>query len=186
MNISNNVRFQSTEEKIEKALIRLLKRKRYDNIFVKDICLEANINRSSFYDHYYDINDLMMKYEDKISAQITGIFTNPIIDHSTFVKMFEFVKENADFYRAYLKSNHSLSFVEHSMFSHFKNKFKLISSQNSFFYSEQEIEYHMCFFGAGLRSICEKWLSRGCKESPETMANVIKTEYSNNIKFQGV
>ncbi|MGN1201130.1 MAG: TetR/AcrR family transcriptional regulator [Candidatus Caccovivens sp.] len=183
MNVSNNIRYQSTEEKIEKALVRLLKRKHYDNIFVKDICLEAGINRSSFYDHYLDINDLMMKYEDKISHQITEIFKNSDFQDEIFEKMFEFVKENADFYRAYLKSNQALSFVERNMFKYFRNRFKTISSQKSFFYTDQEIEYHMCFFGAGLRSICERWLCNGCKESPQVMANIIKTEYENSTKY---
>lgn len=183
MNISNNIRFQSTEEKIEKAFIRLLKRKSYDNIFVKDICLEAGINRSSFYAHYLDINDLMMKYEDKISKQITKILNENYFDDKIFIHFFEFIKNNSDFYKAYIKSSQTVPFKQRDIFKLFKDKFKVISSKKSYFYNDSEIEYHMCFFGAGLKSICERWLETDCKESPEEMANILKKEYENNAKY---
>lgn len=63
MNKISNMRAQATKDKIQRALIYLLKRKPFDQIFVKDICTIACINRSSFYEHYQDINDLMIKTE---------------------------------------------------------------------------------------------------------------------------
>lgn len=48
MNISNNQRYQTTEEKIERALFSLLRIRKYNDISIKEICYEAGINRSSF------------------------------------------------------------------------------------------------------------------------------------------
>ena len=39
------------------------------------------------------------------------------------------------------------------------------------------IEYHVEFFRAGITALIKKWLSNGCKESPEDITNVIVTEY---------
>ena len=84
MNISNNLRYKSTEEKIEDAFLRLLKRKRYNCIYVQDLCKEAGINRSSFYAHYLDINDLMMKYEDKVAQNVVSLFKDCQFEQENF------------------------------------------------------------------------------------------------------
>lgn len=62
MNVDNNLRFKSTEDKIRNALATLLKKKNFQDIYIyiKDVCKEAGINRSTFYEHYQDINDLMI------------------------------------------------------------------------------------------------------------------------------
>ena len=39
------------------------------------------------------------------------------------------------------------------------------------------IEYHMEFFRAGITQIIKLWLKNGCKESPEDMVEIIKSEY---------
>ena len=41
----------------------------------------------------------------------------------------------------------------------------------------QNIKYHIEFFRNGLNAIIKLWLANGCKESPEEMAEVLKTEY---------
>ena len=178
MNISNNIRFRSTEEKIEQALIRLLKKRSYDNIFVKDICTEANINRSSFYAHFYDINDLMMKYEQKIAQSIIKIFKNSGFEKSTFVKMFEFIKQNKDFYNAFLKSNHIFSTLEQEMVRKLENTLYSVGKEHNISYNKTDFAYHLCFFGNGLKGICELWIKNDCKESPEYLAEIILQEYN--------
>lgn len=182
MNVSNNIRFQTTEEKIENALIRLLKKKKYDSIFVKDICLEAAINRSSFYSHYYDINDLMMKFEKKISQEIVGIFKNTEFDNGVFVKFFNFIKENAVFYKAFLKSNHVFSFLEKDMVVSLEKTLLKVGNLHNVKYDLTQFSYHLCFFGNGLKGICQRWLENGCVESPQYMANILIDEYFYNKK----
>ena len=63
MNTSNNMRFQSTEEKIYKALVSLLHFRNYNDISIKELCYEAGINRSSFYAHFDDINGIITDTE---------------------------------------------------------------------------------------------------------------------------
>ena len=61
MNTANNVRYAGTDDKIRLALFKILRFKSFDNVTVKDICIESGINRSSFYAHYTDINDLLIR-----------------------------------------------------------------------------------------------------------------------------
>ncbi|MBQ6836792.1 MAG: TetR family transcriptional regulator C-terminal domain-containing protein, partial [Clostridia bacterium] len=44
------------------------------------------------------------------------------------------------------------------------------------------IDYHIEFFQAGFNAIVKKWLESGCKESPEEMENILKSEYRRNIQ----
>ena len=41
----------------------------------------------------------------------------------------------------------------------------------------KHIKYHIEFFRNGLNSIIKMWLAGGCKETPEEMAEILKSEY---------
>lgn len=45
------------------------------------------------------------------------------------------------------------------------------------------IECHMDYFKAGITQIIKIWLKGGCKESPEDMAEIIKSEYRGRDSF---
>ncbi len=182
MNISNNSRYKLTEEKIEKALLALLHFKTLNNIFVKDICYEAGINRSSFYAHYTDINDLMIKVEGKLSSEISKMFKIPkLYTKQDFIELFKFLQSKKNFYRAYFESN-EISFLSQKDFKSFsKSHATFLKFTNN--YSEQESYYHMAFFGGGLQAISKMWITSGCKESPEQMADIIFKEYKINAGY---
>ena len=40
-------------------------------------------------------------------------------------------------------------------------------------------EYHITFFRAGINAVIQKWLDNNCKETPEEIENIIKSEYKN-------
>lgn len=183
MNITGNVRYQFTEDLIEKAVLNLLKRRNYDDFTIKEICLEAGINRSSFYAHYSDINDLMIQIEGRLTKKMQAIW-KPAGDYNDelFIEFFQFIKEYKLFYKAFLKS-HNPSFVAPEMLKKQKELFKRISSNKNFNYSDAEIDYHLHFFGGGLKAVCGYWIQNDCKESPEQMAKIIHDEYFNNAKY---
>lgn len=183
MNITGNVRYRSTEEMLEKALLSLLKRKRYDGFTVKDLCTEAGINRSSFYAHYTDVNDLMIKFESKLSKQMQEIWQLcDIYNQDVFVKAFRFIKEYKEFYKAFLKS-HSPSFVAPEMLKKQKERFREIAFERGLKYTDTEIDYHLYYFGGGLKAISGFWIQNGCKETPEQLAKVLFDEYANNAGY---
>lgn len=180
MNIYFNQRYQSTEEKIQKALFSLLRIRKYNDISIKEICYEAGINRSSFYAHYEDINDLMIKTEQKLSQEIVKIF-NPSQEWNTkvFVNLFEFLLKNKDFYKSYLGTNEQ-TFMEKNDFVEFLNKLKFHAKNP--YTTQKEQMYHMAFFAGGLKALSKSWIMNGCKESPQEMADILKNEYQLNSK----
>ena len=66
-----------------------------------DLCKEAKINRSTFYAHYDDINDLVITIEGNFANSISHIFNFGLRQtHEAFIEMFKFIKENKFFYKA--------------------------------------------------------------------------------------
>ena len=103
MNIKNNKRYKSSSEKIETAFLALLLNKKYEDISISDICKQANINRSTFYAHYDDINDLIIKIESTFANSMANIFNFGLRQtHEAFIEMFTFVEKNKFFYKAFL------------------------------------------------------------------------------------
>lgn len=181
MNITYNQRYQSTEEKIQKALFSLLRIRKYNDISIKEICFEAGINRSSFYSHYYDINDLMIKTEQNLSKEILKIFNpNMVWDEKVFENLFDFLLKNKDFYKSYLETNEQ-TFMETNDFT---NYISLINKRTKGFdFNENEKIYHMAFFAGGIKAMSKTWLKTGCKETPNEMAKILTNEYKINSKY---
>ncbi|MDE7186722.1 MAG: TetR/AcrR family transcriptional regulator, partial [Lachnospiraceae bacterium] len=59
MNTKNNQRYKDTEALIQNTLLKLAHTTDIRQVTVSSICSMANINRSTFYAHYLDINDLV-------------------------------------------------------------------------------------------------------------------------------
>ena len=175
MNKMNNKRYQLTDMKIENALIKLLKDKDFDSIYVNDICREAGISRTSFYSHYDDINDLILKIQNKHSNNIINILLkNKISSKDAFIKYFYYLKCHYDFYKAYLIISDSIISMRSTYNSIFDLYPELIQKENK---TERETKYHMVFMGAGIKAISLKWLLNGCIETPEEMTEIILKEY---------
>ena len=74
MNTKNNKRYKINCEKIETAFLTLILNHKYEDITISQICETAEINRSTFYAHYDDINDLTIKIESKFANSFVNIF----------------------------------------------------------------------------------------------------------------
>ncbi len=92
-----------SSEKIETAFLTLILNHKYEDITTSQICKQAGVNRSTFYCHYNDINDLIIKIEGKFAKGMASIFNyGERQTHEAFVEMFTFIRDNKYFYRAFL------------------------------------------------------------------------------------
>ena len=46
------------------------------------------------------------------------------------------------------------------------------------YFNNEYIDYHIEFFYNGLNAVIKKWLENGCKDTPEEIEKIIKSEYS--------
>jgi AcrR family transcriptional regulator len=177
MNIKNNLRYKVHSEKIENAFLSLLEIHKYDDITISQICKRANINRSTFYCHYTDINDLIIKVEKKFAQETAGIFNfGERRSHEAMVEMFTFVKENKHFYNAFLNIAYVTLAERNTKIEVLKNIGQKLNIDKS---KTMGIFYRASFFGAGIKEMCRLWLERDCLETPEQMARLLLEEYTN-------
>lgn len=169
MNTVNNKRYKNTESEIQEAFMTLLKNKDINDISVKDICKIANISRTSFYSHYDDINDLIIKSEYEKSDRISELLaiSNPLtVEH--FINYVNYIKANKSFYIAYFKCENNLHISEAMM----KRYISVNEMDNT-----AQLRYHMLFFMAGLKAVTLEWLNNDCPEDVGKIAQILFEQY---------
>ena len=175
MNTVNNARNRKTEDDIRKAYLNLvISRSDVSSITVSDICKKAGINRTTFYAHYLDIDDMKDSICDWMMNEFLSVFSEEIAarTHSyDFLKLFRNIYENQIFYRIYFKLGFDFrkTFLDNGSSAAMSGGFSKYTDN---------IDYHIEFFSAGITAIVRKWLDGGCHETPEAMAKVIYDEYS--------
>ncbi len=169
MNIKNNKRRKESQKLIEKAFIELLQEQDIKEITVSDIIKKTSLNRSTFYANYIDIYDLADKTRTKLEEEFSELFADYdyFNERTGVLRMFSHIKENPIFYKTYFK----LCYKDEHLISIYDPKRAQVELDNV------AIKYHIEFFRNGLNAIIKMWLAGGCKESPEEMAEVIRSEY---------
>lgn len=176
MNTPNNRRRKESREKIEKVFVELLQSKNLNQIRVSDICNQAGLNRTTFYANYPDIYGLADSIRDRLEANLSGLYQEEVetgVNSNNYLKLFRHIQQNQIFYQTYFKLGYD-------------NNYKIVSydielAQKHF--QDRFINYHMEFFKSGLTRIIKLWLQNGCKETPEEMFEIIKSEYQGREEF---
>ncbi|AEI43481.1 TetR/AcrR family transcriptional regulator [Paenibacillus mucilaginosus] len=105
-------RIQRTRQMIADAFLSLLHRRPYEDISVLDISVQANINRSTFYAHYTDKEDLLTRMltehlgrlEELLAGERCRLPSPPTFHEPDplFLALFEHLSEHQLFYGAML------------------------------------------------------------------------------------
>lgn len=66
-------RARYTQQVIRDAMLDLLGRKRFDRITVTELCKQSEINRGTFYLHYYDTRDVLDDLIDEMLADTSSM-----------------------------------------------------------------------------------------------------------------
>ena len=158
----------------------LIQTKEINEITVTDICKLANLNRTTFYSNYIDIYDVAEKIRDELEKEVELLYVNENgHTYSNFLKLFNHIKENQIFYKTYFK----LGYHKGPISEAYNDTLKCAN----IYYNDDYIDYHIEFFRAGFNAIILKWLNGGCKESPEEINEIVKSEYKNkNSYFLGI
>lgn len=165
MNVKNNKRKRESVEKMEKAFINMLQHKEINEISVTDICKETGLNRSTFYANFMDIYDLADKLREKLEKDFEAQFSENAVREA--VTMFRHIYENQLFYKTYFKLGYN---EKHQSYIYDTKR-----AEKDF--SGKHIKYHIEFFRNGINSIIKMWLADGCVETPEEMAEILRSEY---------
>ena len=101
-------RVKRTQKRLNEALISLMSEKGFQSVTVQDITKRADVNRATFYTYYHDkqemldcmIIEVLQEFADCINHSAHDAEKTSV--SSIFVRMFEHIGENADFYKTML------------------------------------------------------------------------------------
>lgn len=161
MNRIKNKQYLHTHQHLQQLLIELLQTNELDEISVKELCRQAQINRSTFYYHYLDAYDLADQTFQQANRELIDKFkqagsTVPFSEKS-FASFFQYVKENQKVFKLSNKSRvhfpieEGLTELKELFRSHFDDRL-----------SQQQLLDHIIFFQAGFTFLLRNWLDTSC------------------------
>ena len=177
-------RILKTREDIRNAFIVLLKEKVFEEITVKDIAEEANINRATFYKHYDDKHDLLAYLEEGIIEKIKHVIetSSPINltlawqdqpAFQTIVDIYHYINEERDLIEVLISSNGNQTFLTHMQFlleQMLMNHFKQIKTTKQ---STMTLELIVVYLASAHLGVIKHWLIKKLPYTPEEMAMML-------------
>ena len=183
----NESKYFKSAEKMHTALLTLLDSKDFELISVKEICETAGVNRSTFYLHYDNVNDLLHETVEAVYKDFFGRFgaEGPgalDIDEKKEDELFlvtprylmpylDFVEENRKLFYLMYEKNEMMG-AEKTYETWFKTIFGPILTR--FGVPQKEQPLIMVFYLKGIIGVVTEWVRGGCTESKDEIISVIQ------------
>ena len=183
----NESKYFNTAKKMNDALIALLETKEYEYITIKEICHIANVNRSTFYLHYSNMNDLLEETIESLNLSFNSHFKSKenestiiskeniedllLINDDHLIPYLNFIKENKNIYKV-LKTYPQLFNANKTYDEMFRKLF--VPIMNRFGVDEKWHKYLMDFYISGLTSIVFDWVYDDCTIPVQEVSDFIK------------
>lgn len=165
---------------LQQALIELMQDNHISKISVKMLCEIADINRSTFYAHFQDQYDLLeytcKEVIENIKNHLDKQHYNPIkpISFQTLNRILEYIKDNADLFKALLSDNCELDIQKRIM--------NVFINYHPYTGLDERTKVYLSAFGlAGCVSMLQIWLKDGMPEATTRMAEIILQAIDNGI-----
>ena len=183
----NESKYFNTAKKMNDALITLLETKDYEYITIKEICRIASVNRSTFYLHYENMNDLLEETIGSLNSSFNSHFKSKenentiiskdslddlqLINDENLIPYLNFIKENKNIYK--VLKNHPELFNANKTYEEMFRKI-FVPIMKRFGLDEKWHKYLMDFYISGLTSIILDWVYDDCKIPVQEVSDFIK------------
>ena len=104
---------RNTKRRLYESLMKLVGKKPLNQVTVKELTDDADVNRSTFYFHYQDVNSMVLEMEDRFLEDFSVALTALEQKSHDFIAILVRCLENhRDLCKLLLGSNGDMSFVE--------------------------------------------------------------------------
>lgn len=187
MNKSESKYFH-TAECMDEAFLKLLEKKEFPYISVKEICEKAGVNRSTFYLHYESVADLLA---ESVRYMNDRFLTHMQVDSERFIDKLQtcskeelylvtpqyltpyldYIRENRRLFRTAIENSAVLQLSEN-----YDRMFRYVFTPilERFHVADEDRRYIMAFYMKGLMAIIEEWLKSDCSDDIEHVIRVIQ------------
>jgi AcrR family transcriptional regulator len=179
----NDLRVIKTKNSIHLALTNLLRKKSLTRIKVTELCIEANINRGTFYFHYQEVGDVFKEFFEEIMLDLKESYNEPY-RHTDFldvknldpktVLIFHHIKKYEDFYKTVLSQEVSIKYY-YMLFDEIRS----ISIENKYAVHHGKLNDYLHSYSANaIIGLIIEWYRNDFQESADEMnvhlVNILK------------
>ena len=172
MATKNNRRTIVTKKMLKTALMELMLEKQFSHITIKELCERADLNRTTFYLHYTNL-DILLNEIEEATAQETLEYIHNIQDSNdevTQITIFlNYIKENSSLFRTLLCNNPNGVFRD----TFLNNLMDSTRETMTTYKSPSQTYYVQTFIMAGSLNVVTKWIEDGFEMPVDYLANLI-------------
>ncbi|MBY7142577.1 TetR family transcriptional regulator C-terminal domain-containing protein [Virgibacillus sp. NKC19-3] len=120
MEKSNDLRVIKTKQFLKEALLVLLKKMDFEEITIMKLTTQAQINRSTFYAHFYDkydllektINEELLSFVEEVAPKSEEELTLAHIPNPFYVRATKYIYQHGEFFQVMMGENGISSFQQ--------------------------------------------------------------------------
>ncbi|WP_026021114.1 TetR/AcrR family transcriptional regulator [Paenibacillus senegalensis] len=165
-----------TQMVVKDSFMQLLKEKPMSSITVKEICERADVNRSTFYAHYYNQYDLLSRIEDETIEDMKGYLNQ--FDYGNQVDGLRLIENLLEYFAA--KRDICQTLLNEKAESTFQGKATVVAHQyfmknwTAIGHLDKDLsEYVSTFIINGSIHVVKSWLSNNMDKTPKEMAEML-------------
>ncbi|MEY8352397.1 TetR-like C-terminal domain-containing protein [Lachnospiraceae bacterium 54-53] len=172
--IKQSRKTQYTQMVLKDALMELLEQKAISKITVKELCAKADINRTTFYAHYTDPNDLLHKIEADVLLSVSKAVSSlhGSIDKDNIIRiireLLQYIADNNKHIQILLSERGDIHFPKELFMMIYEKCDLMALAPNS-----TTKEFYFIFVINGSVGLIQHWLKSGLTKPANEMAEII-------------
>ena len=173
-NTGENRRVRYTKQVIRETFLELLLEKPAGGITVTEICVKADVNRTTFYLHYDDVFDLLRKIEDEFFDAMVGAIDQYYGNggrYASMVPVYEIVAENGMLCEALFGKFGDDTFLKRCCEIQ-KDKMVTFLKQTYPNETKHTLESMRCYIMNGCMGVIKSWVYSGRHGNPVQLARL--------------
>ncbi len=172
--MGTDARVRYTKKVIHDTFLTLLREKSVKQITVTELCRLAEINRATFYKHYFDVYDLLEQIEAGVLERIRDSARQMREGNAGlhFIALLEHVRENHEQYAVIGSDHGDPHFAQRVSACLFEETRESIFHRLPVMRDEQK-QIVCCFLEGGGSSVLQHWIQTGMRQEPSMLARLI-------------
>lgn len=184
MQTKENQRVKLTKQLIRQGLFTLLKEKELEKITVSELCRISEVNRTTFYNHYSCVEDVLKEIAVNILEELRQIasFDKPIVNSLEILQdICRYLKENADTLIVLFRCKKDTDIT--AIFDNFMQRYSDKVKANTHL-DNDEMKLVLTFLMNGIYNMLKMWLICDMDKSPEEIAGLIYKLFNKNYDVE--
>ena len=175
-----DARILRSKRDLADSLETLLEKKNYDDITIKEICEGALVSKLTFYNNFYDKNELLKfmftRRVKELSIKINSLFPTKKSGNEVYKDVIKIIihyfYENKDFYRKVMKVEDQNSFI-----NHFRDIVSPLMEEDirEILGEKTDAEFYVNFFCDAVICAFGRWISQKEPMPPKEFVNMMKS-----------